>query len=102
VLLYHPIASLVDLCRGLVGRAPHRDTPFAHHPRAGCAGFTLVGLLTAGKSSGYSINGVDFDIEATTAIFGELRYGALTHVTGVYHRHTIRVATKIVVAPSRK
>jgi len=100
VLLSHPLASLVDLYRGLVRRESSGD-PIPRRPRSKQPSFTLVGVLTAGKSTGYSINGIDFEIEPDTTIFGELRFGAPAHVAGVYRRHTIRVATAIVVAPAR-
>lgn len=63
--------------------------------------FSLLGPLSAGKSTEYSINGVDFEIGLTTTILGELRYGALARVSGTYRQHTIRCARRIVVEPKR-
>lgn len=63
--------------------------------------FSLLGCLTAGKATAYSINGVDFEIDPGTLILGELRYGANARVVGTYRHHTVRCARKIAVEPSR-
>lgn len=103
VLLYHPLATIVHLCRDLVSRETgEHSTPPPSNSAHRTATFSLVGPLSAGKSTCYSINGVDFELEPETAIYGELRFGALAHVSGTYRRHTVRVARKVIVAPPER
>ncbi len=98
-----PFAALFDLYRALVhGESRSAEERQEAKALRDVAKFSLLGPLSAGKSTSYSINGVDFEIDPTTAIVGELQFGALARVSGIYRQHTIRCAKKILVEPKRK
>lgn len=92
---------LIDLCRTIIGLKPRGDGDTQGH-RGGAGRFTLMGPLSTGKSTEYSINGVDFEVTPETTILGELRYGALVHVSGTYRHHTVRCAAQIMLQPHRR
>lgn len=92
------VGALVDIVRALVGRS----SPLERKGAGKRPQFSLTGPLSIGKSTDYSINGIDFEINPATSVLGELRLGALTHVTGTYRNHTVRVAGSIMVEPHRR
>ncbi|MFM1848725.1 MAG: hypothetical protein RL417_2199 [Pseudomonadota bacterium] len=92
------VGALVDIVRALIGRSSPTDRKGAgRRPQ-----FSLTGPLSAGKSTDYSINGVDFEVASETVVIGELKFGALAQVTGDYRKHTVRCATRIITAAQRR
>ena len=97
-----PFTALMELCRSLVsGDSLSAEERLEERRRRKTPQFSLLGRLSAGKSTPYSINGVDFEIDSNTSIFGELRFGAQAKVVGYYRRHTMRCAQKVFVEAPR-
>ena len=66
--------------------------------QAAPAGLTeLNGEITSGRNTRLSIGGVDFTVEASTWIIGEVRFGATARVKGTHHSEGHIVASSVVV-----